>query len=216
MKKILLSLAMVTIIGLVSISAQKGSAFKGTINYKVSTPEANVQGAVPQDIKVILSGNKARIEMTMAAINQIIILDSDAQTTVALLDVMGQKIALKPKRSAERLNREPIVEVTTETKEIAGYLCKKANIHYGDEQSKANPTVVYFTDQIGNNKIFYDNEYRTLPGIPMEFNFKMQGMSMQLVASSVEKGKVSNKDFEIPSDYKETTPEELRQMFGGN
>jgi hypothetical protein len=50
----------------------------------------------------------------------------------------------------------------------------------------------------------------------MEFNFKMQGMSMQLVASSVEKGKVSNKDFEIPSDYKETTPEELRQMFGGN
>jgi hypothetical protein len=47
------------------------------------------------------------------------------------------------------------------------------------------------------------------------FYYKMQGMSMLLTATTVEKGKVSNRDFEVPSDYKEMTPEELRQMFGG-
>ena len=220
-KNIYLTLILLAFVSAGSLMAQRpGSAFKGTINYKITTPDAksdDQQTGTPQAMKVLLNGNKARIELMMGTISQIVLLDADAQTTMLLLDLMGQKVAMKPKGAEGRpAGKEPIVETKPETKEIAGYLCKKAEIHYGDERSKANPIIVYYTDQIGNNKIFYDNEYRNLPGIPMEFNYKMQGMNMYMIATSVEKGKVSNRDFEVPSEYKETTPEELRQMFGGN
>jgi GLPGLI family protein len=203
-----------------ALAQKPGSPFKGVINYKVSYPdskmEASQQAMMPQTMKVSLSGNKTRIEMAMASMSQIILIDSDLKTTTVLLDMMGQKIAMKPNRKTDRPDaKEPVVKMTSETKEIAGYLCKKAEVSFGDEKSKGTPLIVYFTEAIGNNRIFYDNEYRTLPGIPMEFQYKMQGMNMLLTASSVEKGKVSNRDFEVSSEYKEMTPEQLREMFGG-
>jgi len=203
-----------------TLAQKPGSPFKGVINYKVSYPdskmEASQQAMMPQTMKVSLSGNKSRIEIAMASMSQIILIDSDLKTTTVLLDMMGQKIAMKPNRKTDRPDaKEPVVKMTSETKEIAGYLCKKAEVSFGDEKSKGTPLIVYFTEAIGNNRIFYDNEYRTLPGIPMEFQYKMQGMNMLLTASSVEKGKVSNRDFEVSSEYKEMTPEQLRELFGG-
>lgn len=205
----------------ISVSAQKpGSPFKGVINYKVSYPdskiEASQQAMLPQTMKVSLNGNKTRIDINMPSMTQIVLMDADLLTTKVLLELMGQKIYMKPNKAASKTGgKEPVVVILPETKEIAGFVCKKAEINFGDEKSKASPIIVYYTEAIGNNKIFYENEYRTLPGIPMEFQYKMQGMNLLLTASSVEKGKISNKDFEVPSEYKEMTPEQLREMFGG-
>lgn len=215
------TIALVVFATAISVSAQKpGTPFKGVINYKVTYPdakmEASQQAMLPQSMKVSLNGNKARIDINMPSMSQVILMDADLQTTKILLDLMGQKIYMKPNKSAASAGgKEPVVNILPETREIAGYVCKKAEIHFGDEKSKASPIIVYYTEAIGNNKIFYDNEYKTLPGIPMEFQYKMQGMNMLLTASSIEKGKVSNKEFEVPSEYKEMTPEQLREMFGG-
>ena len=144
------------------MAQRPGSAFKGTINYKITIPDAKTddqQTGTPQAMKVLLNGNKARIELMMVPISQIVLLDDDAHTTKLLLYLMGQKVAMNPKSAEGRpAGKEPIVETKPETKEIAGYLCKKAEIHYGDERSKENPIIVYYTEEIGNNKIFYDNE----------------------------------------------------------
>jgi GLPGLI family protein len=206
--------------GLTSFAQKAGSPFKGFINYDITYPDAKMEASqiamLPKTMKVSLNGNKARIDMKMPSMSQIVLMDADQKTTTILIDMMGSKIAMKPNKKNESANaKEPVIVITSETKEIAGFVCKKAEINFGDEKSLGSPIIVYYTDQIGNNKLFYDNEYKTLPGIPMEFQYKMQGMNMLLTASSVEKGKVSNRDFEVPSDYKEMTPEEIRQMFGG-
>lgn len=204
-----------------AFSVQAASPFKGTITYKItytdSKMDAAQQAMMPQFMKVLVNGNKARLEMTVSGISQTFIIDADAKSTTILLDMMGQKVALKPnKDNVKAEGREPIIEIKDEVKEIAGYSCKKAEIHFGDSKSKEEPIIVYYSEALGTNKFFYDNEYRNLPGIPMEFLFKLQGMSMYLTALNVEKGKVSNKDFEIPSGYSEMTPEQLRQLFGGH
>ncbi len=198
----------------------KGDSFKGKITYKITYPESNLDAsqlsAMPQFMVLTLSGNKSKAEMSMAQMDQTLLLDSDAKTTVILVNINGQKVAIKPKKAGDRpLGKEPIVDPAGETKEIAGYVCKKANIHFGDEKSKADPIGVYYSDELGNNKIFFDNEYRNLVGIPLEFKYKMQGMNMLLTATKVEPGRVKDREFDIPSDYKESTPEELRRMFGG-
>ncbi|HLN53024.1 MAG TPA: hypothetical protein VK212_04905 [Lentimicrobium sp.] len=214
-------LLVVAVIFSMAANAQtKGNAFKGKITYQISYPESNLDAsqlsAMPQFMVLTLSGNKSKAEMSMAGMDQTLLMDSDAKSTSILLTINGQKVAIKPNKDGDRpLGKEPIVEPAGETKEIAGYMCKKANIHFGDEKSKASPISIYYSDELGNNKIFFDNEYRNLTGIPLEFKYKMQGMSMLLTATKIEPGKVKDREFEIPSDYKVTTPEELRKMFGG-
>lgn len=222
-KKLFLACIFITVsfVTVTDVYSQKaGATFKGIINYKITYPESKMEATqlamLPQAMKLSLDGNKARIDMNMASVSQVILLDSDQKTTTILLDLMGLKIAVKPDKLTDLASdNEPVVNITSETKEIAGLICKKAEIHFGDDKSMGEPVTVYFTDALGNNQVFYDNEYRTLPGIPMEFSYKMQGMSMLMIAASIEKGKVSKNDFKIPEDYKEMTPEELRQMFGG-
>lgn len=205
----------------VSVNAQsKGDAFKGKITYKITYPESNLDAAqlsaLPQYMILTLSGNKSKAEMNMGQMEQVLLIDSETKSTTILIEINGQKLAINPKKGTDRpLGKEPIVEPDGETKEIAGYVCKKANIHFGDEKSKAAPSVVYYSEELGNNQIFYDNEYRNLKGIPLEFKYKMQGMSMLLTASKIEPGKVKDKEFNIPSDYKETSPQDLMKMFGG-
>lgn len=215
---ILSAVALLSTLGLFA-QAPKGSEFKGTIVYKITYPDANLDAtqmaAMPQTMTLTLNGGKSKAEISMPEMNQTLLMDSEAKTTVILVDISGQKAAIKPKKGDRPLGKEPIVEPANESKEIAGYVCKKVNIHYGDEKSKGNPITVYVSEEVGNNKIFFDNEYRNLTGIPLEFRYKLQGMNMLLTATKIEKGRVAAREFEVPSDYKETTPDELRKMFGG-
>ncbi len=200
--------------------AQKGGTFKGIIIYDVTYPGMNIEPAqmanLPQKVIMTTNGELVKFDVAMTSMNQSMIIDPGAKTTTVLLEMMGKKVMLKPQKGTPPAGKEPEVKVTPETKEIAGYKCQRAEISFGDEKSKADPIVVYFSEELGSNKLFYDNEYRTLPGIPLEFTFKMQGRNMHMVAKSIEKTRVSSKDLSVPSGYEEMTPEQLRQMFGGN
>lgn len=213
-------LTLALIFSVVESKAQsKGQEFKGTITYQITYPDMNIDAAqmktMPQTMVLKVNGSRSRADITMSGIDQIMLMDSEAKTTTILLTLNGEKLALKPNKTKGPSGKEPIVEPANESKDIAGFVCKKANIHFGDDRTKANPIEVYYSEEVGSNKLFYDNEYRNLNGIPLQFRYKMQGMNMLLTAVKVEKGKVSNKEFEVPSGYKETTPEQLRQMFGG-
>lgn len=219
LKTSIILLLTVAIYSCVMAQTPKGNDFKGTITYNITYPDANLDASqmssMPQTMTLYLSGPKSKAQLKMGEMDQTLIMDAEAKTTVILVNINGQKAAIKPKKNDRPTAKDPIVESANETKEIAGYVAKKANIHYGDEKSKASPIQVYYSEELGTNKIFYDNEYRNLPGVPLEFRYKLQGMNMLLTATKIEKGRVSNREFEIPGDYKETTPEELRKMFGG-
>jgi hypothetical protein len=51
----------------------------------------------------------------------------------------------------------------------------------------------------------------------MEYE-KMAGMDITLkyTVSEVKKGKISDKIFMLPADYKELSPEDAKKMFGGD
>jgi hypothetical protein len=102
------------------------------------------------------------------------------------------------------------VEVTNETKEIAGYECKKAILK--DETSNIS-FEVYFTDKI-NSYAQMSSEWKDLKGCPMEFTVEQGGMKFQMVAKSVSAEPVAVDMFKIPSDYKIVTQEEMMKMLG--
>jgi len=208
---------------LVSAALVAGKPFDGVITYKISYPDSKFSEAqlnmFPKVMTVSVKGSKARTEMNVGGGTTVEILDYVAKTKVALINMMGQKFAIK--QTAQEIEKENAlqpkgtVSVTNETKSIAGYNCKKA-IVTSDEDGVKSTFEVWFTEEIGGKDANFDNPlYKDINGVMLEFLIKTPQITMKLSATSVEKKAVSAKDFEIPTDYTLTTQEELKSKFGG-
>lgn len=208
---------------IISSALVAGKPFDGVITYKISYPDSKFSEAqlnmFPKVMTVSVKGSKARTEMNVGGGTTVEILDYVAKTKVALINMMGQKFAIKQtKQEIEKENAEQpkgTVNVTNDTKNIAGYNCKKA-IVTSDEDGVKTTFEVWFTEEIGGKDANFDNPlYKDINGVMMEFIIKTPQITMKLSATGVEKKAVPAKDFEIPADYTLTTQEELKSKFGG-
>ncbi|MEI7661249.1 MAG: DUF4412 domain-containing protein [Bacteroidota bacterium] len=224
MKKTLFALSFV--LGIVLFSSNtlmSGKPFEGVITYKISYPENKISESqmamFPKVFTVSVKGNNSRTDLQLNGGNQVQILNYTEKTIVTLINMMGQKYAIK-QTSAEiekdiAKEPKPVVELSGETKVIAGYTCKKAVITVNDDGVKSTYEA-YFTDELGSALSNFDSPiYKNIEGALMEFSVKSHDINMKFSASSVEKRSLSPKDFEIPSDYTLTTQEELKSKFGG-
>ncbi len=146
----------------------------------------------------------------------VVISDNKAKVATTLMDVMGNKIATKSTEAdIEKQNAEQgdfKVQVTDETKTIAGYTCKKAVVTDSDGETSD----IYFCEDIkleGGN--WSQKQFKDINGFPLMYSFKQRGINMQMTATKISAEKVDDSKFTIPSDYKEMTQEEMRKMFGG-
>lgn len=200
-----------------------GKPFEGIITYKITYPDSKFTESqlamFPKVMTVMVKGSKSKTEMSTGMGNQTEINDYTEKTKTALLDMMGQKYAIKETAAEiqKDMEKEPTakVEVTNETRTIAGYVCKKALVT-AEQDGKKTVFEVWFTDEIGSKDANFDNAlYKEIDGVLMEFMMKTPQLTMKFTVSSVEKKSVSAKEFEIPADYKLTTKEELKSKFGG-
>jgi hypothetical protein len=224
MKKIIMKSSLTFILlFIISLALVAGKPFDGVITYKISYPDSKFSEAqlnmFPKVMTVSVKGSKARTEMNVGGGTTVAILDYVAKTKVALINMMGQKFAIK--QTAQEIEKgnaqqpKGTVNVTNETKSIAGYNCKKA-IVTSDEDGVKSTFEVWFTEELGGKDANFDNPlYKDINGVMLEFLIKTPQITMKLTATSVEKKAVSAKDFEIPTDYTLTTQEELKSKFGG-
>lgn len=225
MKKLLLKLSFVAILtSIVGYNAigQSKKPFEGTIVYSLNFDEAGLDPASAsmlqgREMTISIKGDKSRMEMDMGMMKTSTIADNKTGNVVTLMDIMGQKMALKmTKEEVEKQRNDgnvkaPTIKYTDETKEIAGYKCKKAIAVLEEGEELA----VYYTDEIPSNGANPNNQFKGLNGFPLEYQASQNGLKMLVTAKSVKLGKVDDSKFKIPSDYKEVTQEELQKMFGG-
>jgi GLPGLI family protein len=165
---------------------------------------------------VYIKGNKSRTEITNALFSSTIIFDANTGAAVILKEVSGQKllIRLNPDNWSER-NRmyDGIVfKNTGETKEIAGYKCVKA---IGQTQSGATITVYYTRDLVPENH-GYDPPFRTLDGLPLEYELANGNVKIRYRLSKISFNPVPASKFDIPnSGYREMNYEESKKMNVG-
>ena len=202
-----------------------GKEFTGTIVYNITYPDskadAQTLAMMPKTLKLKVSGNMSRAELSMGMGTTVIIYDSEAKSGITLMDFMGQKFAIK--MTAEDIEKEikeaPETTVlnTSETKEIAGYTCKKAIVKMKEKGSETETElVVYYTEEVASAKMNEMNPlYKDIPGTMLEYSMNENGMNMFLTAISVEKGKIAASEFEMPEGFKVVTQDELKGMFGG-
>jgi len=216
---------LLALIGTTLFASRNGVAlkpFEGIITYKISYPGRNIsesQKAVyPQVLKVMIRGMKSRVEYSTPAGQVVIIMDFGSKTQITLLNFMGQKYALKETadeiENATTGKQKPTIQFTTETKLIAGFLCKKALINFPGDQDNTGYEIYYSHDLGGKLANMFQPMYKEINGAMLDYAKKTPQGVTRFTATSIERTNVSGKEFEIPSDYIMTTSQELKKKTG--
>jgi hypothetical protein len=221
MKRILmLAVLMTAILGTSTQAQKKSKNTEGKIVYEI-TLDGEVEGMMaamlPSEIVMKFKGTKCRTEMITAMAENITLSDQkDQNSGLILLDVMGSKYAMKvdPAKVEEQKKNLPEFELitTTETKEIAGYMCKKAIM-----KNKANneETYIYYSEALPYLENSLTSQFKNVQGMPLEFNSKLNGITMTIRAKTIENIKIADAEFVASSEYKLVTEEQLMKELGG-
>ncbi len=207
--------------------AAKKKPFKGKVTYQISYDAKDLpEGAIemmPKTMALYVGDNKTKTVLFTGMGKQSVVYDLTEKTKTAFMDIMGRKFAIK--NSFEDIQKEFLkepesrVEILDETKDIAGFLCKKNRVTLKD-RSSGDTTINYAwfaTDLIVNPEInFGDTFFNQIKGVLMEYQLDTgQGFMMNFVATEVVKEKVPAKEFEAPEGYVITTRENLMKILGG-
>jgi GLPGLI family protein len=215
-------MAAVIIMGITATAMSKD--FKGVISYKISYPgldiDPGMMAMMPKMATLTIKGDMSKFEINMGQMgSQVQIIDGNAKTVTTLMDMMGQKfyyVESEEEISAQVDDTDDIrIDIKDETKEIAGYKCKKALVTVNDSGDEMIFTI-FFTEEIGSSALNIDNPYfKEIPGAMLEFEIDAGQGRMKMEATSVSKKTVSDSEFSIPEGFQKKTSAEIKQMFGG-
>jgi hypothetical protein len=228
MKKISGLIVVLMIFGITNpLLAGKKKQFTGKITYTISYEGKQVAGAaegmLPTTMTIYIGDGFKKDVLFTSMGKQIVICNLENKSKTTLIDLMGQQFAIES--SFEEIQKEnehkpdAELEYNDETKEIAGYQCKKLIVRFKNDEGKTtSENIAWFTEEllVGPDLNFDQKFFQDIEGVLMEFELDMeQGMKMKFMATEVEKKKVPAKDFEIPASYKKVTREELMNSLGG-
>ena len=199
-----------------------GDGFEGVIKYAIEVGgdelDAATKAQMPSEMVMYYKESLVRMEQVSPMYSIASISNVADGSVIILMDMMGQKFAVKQtKEDVEDAKAEvgdeekPEINFIDETKEIAGYTCKKAEVTQNGETME-----VYYTDEISvpqNENA--QNAVEGIDGMLMEFTINQQGMTMTMTVKEVKKSKVKKTMFTVPPDYEVKTMEEFQMMFGG-
>lgn len=197
----------------------------GTINYdikisgKEEMPERMKKMFKNSSMTFMWRKNRSRTKMDLGPGKVDVI--NNGEKALMLMNMMNQKYASKMSREElkayqeEQKGTDYSIEKTDQTREIAGYTCKKA-IMKVKRKGKTMNMDYWFTNEIQAPKASMQYAHEEIKGFPLMMAFNRNRMNMQFKATSIDQSKPSDSKFSlaIPDGYTEKSLEELKQMRG--
>lgn len=228
--KTLVIILAITIAFSSSVFAQKkGKPFKGTVTYSLSYSGDGVEPAelakYPKESSIKVYENRTLTDQGYASF--ITNGDSKMVYTVIDLSAMGAKKYLISQKAeeVEKDNKGTQYKYSEEGKEILGFKTKKVEItppvkEDEDEEAGSMKITAYYTEDMGGEEVNFGNQmFHGVKGFVLEYELITPKITVKAVAKTIEKGKVKETDFMIPSDCSEVTKEqfeeEIRALQGG-
>ena len=182
----------------------KHSVTSAKIAYKITSISDKNIASKPLEFILFIKKDMSRVEMESSNGKTVMISDNLANSGYMLMDNSGNKMAMKMDRNTmmkqNGIAQEPKVQITRESKVIAGYTCYKAII---TSQTKDGEKIydVWFTNDIKGNYSF-DTKIKGLNGLMMEFESVNEGTTYKMLATKVEPiDNLSDDLFKVPSEY---------------
>lgn len=198
-----------------AVSAQK-TLTEGTLVYNMSVETGSGEPKMADMLDgatttIYLKSSLSRTELVSSLGSEATIHDASNGTGVILKDYSGQKlmITLTSQNWAQNNSKyEGIVFENTGTSEkIAGFTCKKAIAKLKNGES----FTVYYTTEVNLANKSYDAQFKTLPGLPVQYEMQSGKMMLKFTLASISYNPVSASKFEIPkSGYRTLTYDETK------
>lgn len=214
MKKIYLILSIVLLTGLSFAQNQQGR-----IVYEVEMSSDDPQMAMAAQmmngstLEILFDGENSQTKMDMGAMMSMTTTVNESDVLILMGGMMGQKAVKSTKE--ELLESNPssddvTVELVDETKEIAGYTCKKAILTDAED----NEIEYWYTEEFTFPMNGQSNANGKIPGVALSFSIDKSGMIMGYTATSIEDELADDVKFdvEIPEGYEEMTMEQMQSM----
>lgn len=155
---------------------------------------------------IYLKGSQSRTEMISPLVSTITILNAKSNTGVVLKEYGNQKLLIHMTGDDWNEMNKKYAGITftpmKETKTIAGYSCQKALATLKDGTTF---TVFYTKEMVTENKD-YNYQFKTLPGLPLEYESTEGKLKIRYTASKITFDPVPIQKFKIPeSGYRELT-----------
>lgn len=190
---------------------------EGVIEYDAKVVDENhpMAGLAPGSMTVKFKKNKVAAQMsTMGVFTSTFIADPVKKQFITLVKVFQDKTACVENEVDVNENLKEYklkLEPTDETKEIAGYNCKKVVAHY--ENNPSEKFEVFYTDEMDFKMGNFASPYVGLEGMLMQYRLKKFGLEMIFTAKSVSVEKVPDETFELPGFYKVISKKEMNEFF---
>ena len=194
---------------------------EGTIEYHLEylNKDANflIGNVYPDKLKYKFKNNNTRTELSAGGgiFTTSVLAHYDNTTVDHMVKMINSKYVLHMDSALAKSSFEDISKIkytfSDETKEIAGYKCKKAVISFKDN-SKPSFTI-YYTNDIHIENANWCIPYDSINGVLMEYQIKINGIEMKLTASEVVKEKFEDDEFNVPKDYVNISKEEMDKII---
>ncbi|MFM9986541.1 MAG: hypothetical protein ACKVOK_14975 [Flavobacteriales bacterium] len=203
------------------MSSKSTNQMEGRIVYDVTFPyEANtiMMDLFPKEMVIHFKGNKmhGEVKSSYEMLTSDFVIDNNAMTMTHMLKNMGERYALNLQGDdvAAWLKQYPSMrlEQTTETVNIAGYVCNKTLAHFPNDSL---PKIeLYHTKGLGIDNRNWWNQYSGIEGFLLGYDIEQYGKRMRMRAREVHFEQISDEQFTVPQNYKQVDmPEMSRQLM---
>ena len=192
MKKMKIIALVVVFLNSTLLMAQKVLS-EGSIVYNIAIQTNNKEPQMADALDgatstIYLKGGLSRTTMLSALGTESTIHNSQTEKGVILKEYSGQKLMVRlTKENWSTINNkysDVVFKTTGETATIAGYNCLKATATLKDGTS----ILVYYTpDVIVSNKE-YDQTFKNLPGLAMQYEYTSGNMKFKYTVSKIDFG----------------------------
>lgn len=207
MKKLL---TLVTIF-CIAIAANAQST-QETITYNVSTENSPMAAALG-DMKMMLyyKNGKSLFDMTSSFYSmKTLVTDTGS---LLLINAAGQKLFVKQPVTANQADSiKPAVTYVDETKEIAGYTCKKALVKL---PNVADTATFWYAEQLPVVGFGKDAAIlKALKGMPLEYEMAAGPLKLKLTAAKVSTDNIPESTFQVSTEgYTEMDKNAMQGMM---
>ncbi|HTC01571.1 MAG TPA: hypothetical protein VK705_12900 [Ferruginibacter sp.] len=184
---------------------------EGTIVYAISIQTGNSKPQMADALDgatttVYLKGGLSRTDMVSSLGNESTIYNAQTGEAVILKEYSSQKLMItltKDNWVTKNKNYEGVTfTIGTDTKVIAGYNCKKATAKLED----GSTIIVYYTPDLTLINKEYDQTFKNLLGLPMEYEFQSGSLKFKYVVTRLDFSPVPIAKFDFPrSGYRVMT-----------
>ena len=193
---------------------------EGTIEYAASVMDQSnpMASMAPSKMTVKFKNNLSSAEMSagMGLFSTSFIADPQKKSLIQLVKLLNKKFSMvlnetDLKKENELFNLEIIP--SKETKMIAGYKCEKATVHY--KTGNFPDFAIYYTRDLNIKNSNFANPFYMIDGVLMEYQMTKFGLEMKFTATCVKKDDIDDSVFQLPSDYKQISKDEMNTMLLG-